>query len=70
MLYPPIFSLAAAASAASVKSHAGVKCKDRLDITLVLERSLYLCLCWCVSYVIPYHTKRAQRYNSAAQQQR
>ena len=60
MLYPPILSFAAAASAASVKCHAGVKCKDRLNIALLLKRSLYLCSCWC-SYMTPYHTKRAQR---------
>ena len=54
----------------SVKGHAGVNYNDRSNIVLVLKQSLYLCSCWCASYVIPYHTKRAQRYNSAAQQQR
>ena len=65
-----VTTLAAAVSAASVKGHAGVKCKDRLDITLVLTRSLYLCSCWRAPNMISYHTKRAQRYNPTAQQQR
>ena len=64
--YTPL-PLAATASAASVKWHTEVKCKDRLNITLVLKRSLYSCSCWCAWYMISYHTKRAQRNNSAAQ---
>ena len=45
----------------SAKRHAGVKCKDRLNIILVLKRFIYFCPCWCASYLVydSYHTKRA-----------
>ena len=73
MLYPPIRHylslLLLLLLLSSVEWHAGVKCKDRLNITLVLEWSLYLCSCWCDSCILSYQTKRAQRY-SAAQKQR
>ena len=67
MLYPPIRHylslLLLLLLLSSVKRHAGVNCKDRLNIILVPKRSLYLCSCWCASYMISYHTNRARRYN-------
>ena len=55
-LAAPTAASSAASSAASVKWHAGVKCKDRLNITLVLKRLLYSCsMLVCFVYdVVPY----------------
>ena len=44
---PLTHAAATAASAASVKWHAGVKCKDCLNITLAIKQYLYLCSCLC-----------------------
>ena len=65
-VYTPLPLAATAAFGKCVKRHAGVKCKDRLNIIVVLKRSLYSCSCWCASYMISCHTKRAQLYPTAA----